>query len=187
MFFNSAPVCAPPIDTAPKKRYTYQQKEVNKMKLAVCELKGRTGHDAGRELLGQLYREETGADLPPILIGEHGKPYFAHSDWHFSISHTPKHAFCALSKHPIGIDAEEIDRKINLKLAQKILSPGEKAQYDAAEDPRMALLTFWVLKEAAAKLSGEGLRGYPNHTSFSLADDRVTQMNGCLVAVMEEN
>jgi phosphopantetheinyl transferase len=48
------------------------------------------------------------------------------------------------------------------------------------------LLTFWVLKEAEAKLSGQGLKGYPNHTNFSLEDPRVTQMEGCLVAVMEE-
>ena len=40
-------------------------------------------------------------------------------------------------------------------------------------------------KEAAAKLSGEGLRGYPNHTNFSLDDPRVQQIDGCLVAVIE--
>ena len=39
---------------------------------------------------------------------------------------------------------------------------------------------------AAAKLSGEGLRGYPNHTDFSPDDPRITEMNGCRVAVMEE-
>ena len=74
---------------------------------------------------------------------------------------------------------------MSLRLAQKILSPGERAQFEAASDPRKALLTFWVLKEAAAKLSGEGLRGYPNKTNFSLDDPRVTEIDGCLVAVME--
>ena len=62
----------------------------------------------------------------------------------------------------------------------------EKAQFDSAPDKRLALLRFWVLKEAAAKLSGEGLRGYPSHTAFSLADPRVMEMNGCIVAVLEE-
>ena len=83
-------------------------------------------------------------------------------------------------------DAEELDRKVNLHLAGKILSPGEKLQFDAAENQEIALLTFWVLKEAVAKLSGEGLRGYPNQTDFSLDDPRVTELDGCLVAVMEE-
>ena len=42
-----------------------------------------------------------------------------------------------------------------------------------------------VLKDAAAKLSGEGIKGYPNHTDFNLTDPRVQQLNGCLVAVLE--
>ena len=78
------------------------------------------------------------------------------------------------------------DRKINLRLADKVLSPEEKAQFDAAENQKEALLKFWVLKEAAAKLTGEGLRGYPNHTNFSLEDPRVTETDGCILAVMEE-
>lgn len=152
-----------------------------------CEaLNGRTGHAAGRELLARLYRQETGEALPSIRKTPRGKPFFENSSWYFSISHTPKHAFCVLSKHNVAIDGEELDRDINLKLAEKILSPGEKRQFDAAADKRRALLTFWVLKECAAKLSGEGLRGYPSHTDFSLDDPRVTEINGCLVAVMEE-
>ena len=156
------------------------------MKIASCELCGQTGHEAGRQLLAKLYREETGEDLPEICTTDRGKPFFADSCWYFSISHTPKHAFCVLSRNNVAIDAEELDRKVRLRLAEKILSPFEKEQFDGAENREKALLTFWVLKEAAAKLSGEGLRGYPNHTNFSLEDSRVTEMDGCLVAVMEE-
>lgn len=156
------------------------------MKIVFCKLSGQTGHEAGRQLLAEAYRAETGENLPEILITDRGKPYFPDSPWHFSISHTPKHAFCVLSGNNIAIDAEELDRKINLKLAEKILSPMEKAQFDAAENQEKALLIFWVLKEAAVKLSGEGLRGYPNHTNFSLDDPRVTELDGCIVAVMEE-
>ena len=155
------------------------------MRIAHCRLNGRSGHEAGRELLRQLYREETGEELPEILTTDRGKPYFSNNVLHFSISHTPEHAFCVLCEKNVGLDAEEADRNINLKLAEKILSPMEKSQFDAAADQRKALLTFWVLKEAAAKLSGEGLRGYPNHTNFSLDDPRVTEIDGCLVAVLE--
>ena len=156
------------------------------MRLVWCKLEGQTGHEAGRQLLAEVYRAETGEDLPEIRLTDRGKPYFPGSPWHFSISHTPKHAFCVLSRNNVAIDAEELDRKINLKLAEKILSPMEKQQFDAAENKERALLTFWVLKEAAAKLSGEGLRGYPNHTHFSLEDPRVTELDGCILAVMEE-
>ena len=155
------------------------------MILASRPLDGLTGHEAGRQLLARLYRQETGEALPPISKTPRGKPYFPDSPWHFSISHTPKHAFCVLSRSNVAIDAEEPDRDINLRLAEKILSPSEKKQFDAASDKRKALLTFWVLKEAAAKLSGEGLRGYPDQTEFSLEDPRVTEMGGCIVAVME--
>lgn len=156
------------------------------MRIAFCELAGQTGHEAGRQLLIKLYREETGENLPEICITDRGKPYFPDSNWHFSISHTPKHAFCVLSRNNVAIDTEELDRKVNLRLAEKILSSSEKAQFDAAPDKNRALLTFWVLKEAEAKLSGEGLRGYPNHTNFSLEDSRVMELDGCIVAVMEE-
>lgn len=152
--------------------------------LAHMELGDCTGHEAGRQLLSALWQEHMGTDLPPIAIAPGGKPCFMEGNWHFSISHTKKHAFCALSDAPVGIDAEEADRKIDLRLAPKILSPGEQAQFDAAEDPRLTLLHFWVLKEAAAKLTGQGLRGYPNHTDFTLPDSRISQIDGCLVAVI---
>lgn len=146
-----------------------------------------TGHEEGRKLLADMYRRRTGEDLPEILKGKRGKPYFAEGDWHFSISHTKHYVFCVLDRQPVGIDAEELDRDIKLSLADKILSPSEKAQFDAAVDKKRALLTFWVLKEAAGKLSGEGINGYPNKTNFSLDDPRVRKIDGCLVAVVKEN
>ena len=155
--------------------------------LSSRELNGQNGHEAGRELLSDLYRQATGQPLPTIAIADRGKPYFLDSPWHFSISHTKKRVFCVLSRCPVGIDAEELTRKIDPRLADKILSPTERAEYDDAADKNKALLTFWVLKEAAAKLTGEGLRGYPNHTAFSLADPRVTLRDGCLVALITES
>lgn len=154
--------------------------------LASCELNGRTGHEAGRDLLAALYRQATGDELPPIARGPWGKPYFPDSPWHFSISHTKNHAFCVLARQNVAVDGEEAGRKINLSLAEKILSPSEKAQFDEAADKNRALLTFWVLKEAGVKLSGRGLQGYPNDTHYSLNDPRVREIDGCLVAVFTE-
>ena len=151
-----------------------------------CALDGRTGHEAGRALLAELYRRETGEALPPIGITPRGKPFFADSPWHFSISHTRKHAFCVLDRENIAVDAEELDRPVELRLAERILSPREKEQFEAAADKTRALLTFWVLKEAAAKLSGEGLRGFPSHTNFPLDDPRVREIEGCVVAILRE-
>ena len=150
------------------------------------EIGDTTGHLAGRALLAEMYRRYVGEELPPIRVTERGKPYFEDSPWHFSISHSKRHVFCALSQTPIGIDGEELDRKLNHKLAEKILSSTEREEYEQASDRNLALLKFWVLKEAQAKCTGEGLKGYPNHTNFSLSDPRVRQMQGCLVAVVEE-
>ena len=157
------------------------------MKMAWGRLEGCSGHDVGRQLLQQLYREEMGADCPPILIAPRGKPYFENSFLHFSISHTKNHAFCVLSSLPVGIDAEEKDRRVDLRLADKILSADERQRFDRAADSRDALLRFWVLKEAAVKLTGEGLNGYPNHTDFDPCDPRIQEIDGCYVAVIKEN
>lgn len=156
------------------------------MKIAAEALNGRSGHKAGRELLARIYREETGTACPEIAVTERGKPYFVDSALHFSISHTKKHVFCALSDQNVGLDAEEMDRPIDLRLAEKILSEPEKCRFAEAADKRAALLRLWVLKEAAVKLSGEGLRGYPNHTDFSPDDPRILEMDGCYVAVLTE-
>ena len=152
------------------------------MRLLWQRLENRNQHEAGLALLQTLW----GGPLPEIRRTDRGKPYFADGSAHFSIAHSPRHVVCALSDKPIGIDCEEADRAVSLTLAEKILSPTELAQFRDAPDKRLALLKFWVLKEAAAKCSGEGLRGYPNHTAFSLDDPRVQEIDGCLVAVIEE-
>ncbi len=145
------------------------------------------GHEAGRALLEEMYCQKWGKPMPRILLTPRGKPYFEGETIFFSISHTKAHVFCALSEKPVGIDAEEADRQIDLGLADKILSSQERAFYEAAQDKRLALLRLWVLKEAAAKCSGEGLRGYLRHTRFSPEDPRITTIDGCLVAVIEED
>ncbi len=153
--------------------------------LAAEPLLGRDAHEAGRLLLTRLYEQRYGKPLPPVEKTPAGKPYFPGNEAYFSISHTKKNVFCVLSDRPVGRDAEEADRPVRPSRARHILSKGELAQYECAQDPRLALLTFWVLKEAAAKLTGEGIKGYPDHTDFDLTDPRVQRLCGCLVAVVE--
>ena len=152
------------------------------MKLLSEKLNGRDPHEAGLALLEKL----CGAPLPEIRRTPLGKPCFVGDSRHFSISHTKNYVFCAVAEHPIGIDGEELDRDIRLCLAEKILSDREYAQFQNAPDKRRALLTFWVLKEAAGKCAGTGLQLWPDHTDFTLDDPRVREIDGCLVAVVEE-
>ena len=158
------------------------------LKMESWALNGLDSRVAGKLLLRQMYEALTGEEeLPEIGKMPRGKPYFLTGDLHFSITHTKKTVFCAISDVPVGIDAEELTRQVNPALAEKILSPGEYAQYAALEtdeEKNEALLRFWVLKEAEVKCSGLGLRGYPNHTQFDLDDPRVQVLDGCMVAVI---
>lgn len=155
------------------------------MRLDYC-LHSGFGHAAAWELLQRMYREETGEKMPEVRIGRYGKPFFVEGPYYFSLAHTDTHAFCVLDTIPVGVDAEDLDRHVQLSVASKVLSPSELAQFEKAADKRRALLTFWVLKEARVKCSGKGLQGFPNDTSFSLDDKRVREMGGCLVAVVTQ-
>ena len=156
------------------------------MRIGHRALNGQSGHEAGRKLLAEMYREKTGQPLPEIRTTDRGKPYFVDSGLHFSISHTREHVFCVLLETPVGIDAEQTDRKINAPLVNKVLSPGENERYNRAQDKQAAFLKLWVLKEAYAKLTGRGWGNYLYETDFDPEDARITEMNGCYVAVMEE-
>ena len=152
------------------------------MELAWQRLEGRNGHEVGRQLL----RAHCGGALPTICHTEQGKPYFLDCDLHFSISHTESHAFCCISSENIGIDSEECDRAIDLRLAEKFLSPAEKRHFDAAADKRQCLLRLWVLKEAYSKLLGKGIGNYLAATDFAPDDPRIQIIDGCFVAVIED-
>jgi len=151
------------------------------MELLWKRLDGSSGHDAAYSLLSQAV-----SPLPRIRKTEQGKPYFEHSDLHFSISHTKSYAFCAVSHKRIGIDAEEMARDIDPRLADKILSPSEKHRFDRAADKPAVLLRLWVLKEAYAKLTGRGWGNYLKETDFDPYDPRIQIIDGCYVAILEE-
>ena len=152
------------------------------MRIAFARLNGQDGHTAGRKLLADFF----GGNLPEIAVTDRGKPYFVDEKLHFSISHTKDHAFCCLSDRNIGIDAEEMDRRVSKALAGKILSPTELPRHAAAADPNAAILRLWVLKEAYAKLTGKGLGDYLYETDFDPNDPRILIIDGCYVAIMEE-
>ena len=156
------------------------------MILGCMELGSLSGHEAGRLLLQKLWAKQVGGTLPEIAVTDRGKPYFVDSPWHFSISHTKKRVFCALSERNVGIDAEEADREISPALARRYLSPVEYARWEAAPDRRIALLRLWILKEAYAKLTGKGIGNYLQTTDFDPQDPRITEIDGCLVAVLTE-
>ena len=173
------------IDTGGKYGYTIIDKMgVKAMFLKWEALNGRRGHEVGRELLAKLYEQATGQSLPPIAVTPQGKPYFLDGNWHFSISHTKNFAFCALSRKNIGLDAEEKGRKVSPAMLEKFTSHEEKGRLGT--DPEDAFLRLWVLKEAQSKLTGRGMGNWLKNTDFDPSDPRIQEINGCYVAVLEE-
>ncbi len=148
-------------------------------------LNSRDGHAVGRALLAKLYTQATGKELPPIAVTENGKPYFPDGQWHFSISHTKNFVFCALSRHNIGLDAEEKGRAVSPAMLEKFTSDGEKSRL--GDDPQDAFLRLWVQKEALAKLTGRGMGNWLKDTDFDPSDPKIQEINGCYVAVLEDN
>ena len=55
-----------------------------------------------------------------------------------------------------------------------------------SRDKRAALLRLWVLKEAYAKLTGRGIGNWLKSTDFDPEDTRITCIDGCYVAILEE-
>lgn len=155
------------------------------MLLAAEALQGRSGHEVGRQLLAALYRQATGEELPPIATTANGKPYFTQGNWHFSISHTPNHVFCVLSQKNVGLDAEEMQRPVSAAVISRFLSDTEQARLGA--DKEREALRLWVLKEALAKQTGRGIGNWMKDTDFDPYDKRVQEIDGCYVAVLEED
>lgn len=148
-------------------------------------LDGRSGHEVGRQLLSELYRAQTGDDLPGIAVTALGKPYFPDSPWHFSISHTKSHAFCVLSRQNVGIDAEEMGRRVSEAVMARYLSPKER--HRLGDDPQDAALRLWVLKEAEGKRTGKGIGNWMKNTDFSPNCEKIQEIDGCYVAVLEDS
>lgn len=90
-----------------------------------------------------------------------GKPYFEGDPLFASLSHTEDKAVLVIADFPIGIDFERENRslptkKMQEKLGVKHFSPAEN---DAIACGDISFLEMWVKKEAAVKLTGEGISG----------------------------
>ena len=92
-----------------------------------------------------------------VAFTETGKPYFKDSDICFSISHSKTVCAAAVSDHPVGVDVEVIKKTYSLHLIERSLAESEKNSFDGD------FTRLWCRKEAVAKMTGEGITGYPSH------------------------
>jgi len=92
---------------------------------------------------------------------EYGKPYLLNHTLHFNHSHSQQYYALALSERvkDIGIDVEELDRKVRLdSLAQHAFHPDEYVIWQSLDQDREYWFKVWTTKEAVLKASGLGIR-----------------------------
>lgn len=79
----------------------------------------------------------------------------------FNVSHTRGMALIAVAyQHPVGIDVERIDRKIQeCDIAERYFSKRESAHLASLPLPERTnqFLSYWTCKEAYLKMEGKGI------------------------------
>lgn len=106
--------------------------------------------------------------LEPVcpVFSASGQPTLPGQELFVSVSHSKNIVAAAVSDAPVGIDVECITNRNITNLAEKCLSNDEYLRFCAAEDKRLCFYQHWTAKEAYAKLTGDGLHGFPTHIQW---------------------
>lgn len=97
-----------------------------------------------------------------LTRSDRGKPAFENAPWlHFSISHSGGLWACAFSPHPVGLDMEDMRRKVNGGIIKRFFNPKEREYVKNDE----AFFMVWTAKESYVKLLGTGIGGSFAHFS----------------------
>ena len=73
----------------------------------------------------------------------------------FSLSHSEDVVAVAVSKKPVGVDIEWLERQISLKIGDRVFTDAERKQAESAENITQFILTKWTAKESLFKASNE--------------------------------
>lgn len=97
-------------------------------------------------------------EMPSFDYTGHGKPVLhGYPDIHFNLSHCRKGVLCVIDDKPIGCDIEEIEQHLYLELCHHCFNEQENTSITMAANPSIAFTHLWTIKEAALKLTGEGI------------------------------
>jgi len=120
-----------------------------------------------QHIKNNLLAQKLNVNPEDLLFAKHeyGKPYLLDHVLHFNHSHSQQYYALALSERvkDIGIDVEELDRKVRLdSLAQHAFHTDEYATWQNLEQDREYWFKVWTTKEAVLKASGLGIRLHLN-------------------------
>ncbi len=102
---------------------------------------------AVRLILEKLLNKKT-----EIFYDISGRPLLKDSDLNLSISHSKDLVVVFLSKQKIGIDVENVERKIE-NIARRFLNQSEMDFVQTCADRQKAMILMWCAKEAIFKCS----------------------------------
>lgn len=107
---------------------------------------------------GLLYKTLQINNLPTgtVYFNDTGKPCFKDCPIFFSLSHTKGLCAVAVGDRPVGVDIECCRTNYNPHMVDRSLCTAEKRIYDGD------FTRIWCRKEALAKMTGEGIMGYPD-------------------------
>ena len=119
---------------------------------------GLTARGQAYDLLARAAAEHWGLrDLPEIIRGERGKPFFyGVAGQEFNLSHSGDVALCALDGKPVGVDVQKV-KMWRDSLPRRTCTPAELVWLDGGEDLWARFAQLWALKECRAKYTGMGL------------------------------
>ena len=126
-------------------------------------------HFAALDLLGAALCRDFGIRHAKICRTGLDKPRLVHDSLHMNLSHCKGLAVCAVSRVPVGIDAET-PRQVRDSLLPRICTPAETDWISSQDDKNLAFSRIWTLKEAYAKYTGAGIREPFSQLAFSLTD-----------------
>ena len=100
---------------------------------------------------------KNGLSVGSVAFTDTGKPYFKDTEIYFSISHSKDICAVAIADCPVGVDVEICRDEYNPLMVDRSLSGNELAVFDGD------FTRIWCRKEAVAKMTGEGITGYPDY------------------------
>ena len=121
------------------------------------KVRSKLSHLTAWDLLGAAMLRDFGIRHVKAARTGLEKPQLTDTPLCMNLSHCADLAVCAVSRIPVGLDAE-IMRKMRENLLPRICTPEESAYILAQNDKNRAFTRIWTLKEAYGKWSGEGIR-----------------------------
>ena len=122
----------------------------------------REWYPSTEKLVRKIFASRYAIKDAEIERGETGKPFLRGTPYFFSVTHSDRMYFIAVSDINVGIDAEPMDRKVDYEKILLRFPPEERAEIRNRED----FLRHWTARESAVKWTGGTLKDAFFHFSF---------------------